>query len=59
MRNLIVPKSEPAVVEGHLRMGDSPTHPDAIGVNSRFVTRRGLPWLPVAGEFHFSRYPAV
>jgi hypothetical protein len=57
--NLIVPKGEPAVVEGHLRMGDPPTDPDAIGVNSRFVTRRGAPWLPVTGEFHFSRYPVA
>jgi beta-galactosidase len=28
-----------------------------IGVNSRHLTRDGKPWLPVMGEFHFSRYP--
>ncbi len=28
-----------------------------IGVNSRYLTRDGKPWLPVMGEFHFSRYP--
>jgi len=28
-----------------------------IGVNSRYLTLNGKPWLPVMGEFHFSRYP--
>ena len=28
-----------------------------IGINSRYLTRNGKPWLPVMGEFHFSRYP--
>jgi hypothetical protein len=33
-------------------------HPEAvIGVNSRYLTLNGKPWLPVMGEFHFSRYP--
>ena len=29
----------------------------ALGLNNRFLTLDGKPWLPVAGEFHFSRYP--
>jgi hypothetical protein len=29
-----------------------------LGVNSRYLTLDGKPWLPVMGEFHFSRYPA-
>ncbi len=35
------------------------TTPDghSILVNSRYLTRDGKPWLPVMGEFHFSRYP--
>jgi len=28
-----------------------------LGVNSRYLTVDGRPWLPVVGEFHFSRYP--
>ncbi len=28
-----------------------------IGVNSQYLTLDGQPWLPVMGEFHFSRYP--
>jgi len=31
---------------------------EVIGLNSRFLTMNGKPWLPVMGEFHFSRYPA-
>jgi len=27
-------------------------------VNSRYLLKDGRPWLPVMGEFHFSRYPA-
>lgn len=29
----------------------------SIGVNSRYLTLNGKPWLPVMGEFHYSRYP--
>jgi len=28
-----------------------------LGVNSLYLTLDGKPWLPVMGEFHFSRYP--
>ena len=28
-----------------------------IGVNSQYLTFDGRPWLPVMGEFHYSRYP--
>ena len=28
-----------------------------LGINSRYLTRNLKPWLPVMGEFHFSRYP--
>lgn len=31
---------------------------ETIGVNSQYLTLNGKPWLPVMGEFHFSRYPA-
>ena len=48
----------PAVETGHLRLGSN-TSPDGhtIGATSRYLTRDGMPWLPVMGEFHFSRYP--
>jgi beta-galactosidase len=28
-----------------------------IGLNSAYLTMDGKPWLPVMGEFHYSRYP--
>ena len=28
-----------------------------LGVNSQYLTRDGKPWIPVMGEFHFTRYP--
>jgi hypothetical protein len=28
-----------------------------FGLNSRYLTLDGKPWLPVMGEFHFSRFP--
>ena len=28
-----------------------------ISANSRYLLRDGKPWLPVMGEFHYSRYP--
>lgn len=29
----------------------------SFGLNNQFLTRDDKPWLPVMGEFHFSRYP--
>lgn len=47
---------------GYLRMGhakaDISPSGHVLGVNSRYLTLDGKPWLPVMGEFHFSRYPA-
>jgi hypothetical protein len=53
-----VPAGVPEVLSGHLKMGG--TNPDGVEINanSRYLTRGGKPWLPVMGEFHFSRYPA-
>ena len=28
-----------------------------LGVNNRYLTLDGKPWLPVMGEMHYSRYP--
>jgi hypothetical protein len=43
---------------GYLRMGGTSSDGHSIQVNSRYLTLDGKPWLPVMGEFHFSRYPA-
>ncbi|MBV8603826.1 MAG: beta-galactosidase [Pelomonas sp.] len=48
-----------APLEGVLHLG-SAVAPDGttLGANSRYLTRNGRPWLPVMGEFHYSRSPA-
>lgn len=48
-----------APIEGYLKTGTlvSPTG-HAIGVNERYLTLDGKPWMPVMGEFHYTRYPA-
>jgi len=44
---------------GYIRMGtaQSPSG-TTLGVTSLFLTRDGQPWLPVMGEFHYTRFPA-
>ncbi|MDO6412847.1 beta-galactosidase [Sphingomonas sp. BIUV-7] len=42
----------------HLHMGAGAGPHGTIGVNNRYLTRDRRPWLPVMGEFHFSRFPA-
>lgn len=47
---------------GPLRMGSAAAgmapNGDTLIVNSQSLVLNGEPWLPVAGEFHYSRYPA-
>ena len=47
-------------LENQLRMGTavSPSG-ERLGVNSQYLTRNGKPWMPVMGEFHYSRTPAA
>lgn len=46
----------------YLQMGSDEAANSPVGrvlsINSRYLTLDGTPWLPVMGEFHFSRYPA-
>jgi hypothetical protein len=48
-----------APIEGYLKTGTlvSPAG-HTIGVNERYLTMDGKPWMPVMGEFHYTRYPA-
>jgi hypothetical protein len=45
------------VKRGHLDLGGRSIKGDTIGVNSFYIERNGKPFIPVIGEFHFSRYP--
>lgn len=49
-----------APLEGHLKQGSNRSPQGGIlGINSRYLTRAGKPWLPVMGEFHYTRTPAA
>jgi beta-galactosidase len=45
------------VLRGHLDLGGKNKNGDTIGVTSFYLERNGVPFIPVIGEFHFSRYP--
>lgn len=46
-------------VAGTLQLGTATSPSGAtLGANNRYLTRDGKPWLPVMGEFHYSRSPA-
>src|SRR5689334_17469447 len=49
----------PVPLSGHLPMGSRPGFPAPLRADSRKLVRGDEPWLPVMGEFHFSRYPAA
>lgn len=41
----------------HLQMGGTDGKGNKIAVNNYYLTYNGRPFIPVTGEFHFSRYP--
>jgi hypothetical protein len=44
---------------GHLRMGTGTGPNGRIGITNLYLTRDEQPWLPVMGEFHFTRFPSA
>jgi beta-galactosidase len=50
------PWHEPGPADYNLEFATAPNG-DTLGLNARTLTLNGKPWLPVAGEFHFSRFP--
>ena len=46
-----------AVQRGHFGPPQGDGQGGTIEVNSFFIERNGQPWIPVMGEFQFSRYP--
>ncbi|MBP6759047.1 MAG: beta-galactosidase, partial [Flavobacterium sp.] len=45
------------VTRGHLDLGGKNPAGEEISVNSFYLEKNGKPFIPVIGEFHFSRYP--
>jgi hypothetical protein len=50
------PWHEPGPADYDLEFATAPNG-DVMGLNARTLMLNGKPWLPVAGEFHFSRFP--
>jgi beta-galactosidase len=55
------PVTEPTT--DHLHLSASPAaasapNGDKISINNQYLEFNGIPWLPVMGEFHYSRVPA-
>jgi hypothetical protein len=58
MPTLLLSPHPPIVERDFLALGDGGTGPSGtLAVNSRCVERDGSPWMPVMGEFHYSRCP--
>jgi beta-galactosidase len=47
----------PKVHALEMKMGGVGPGGKDLELNNRYLTLHGKPWLPVMGEFHFSRYP--
>jgi beta-galactosidase len=45
------------IFSDHLNMGGTAPDGTVYNVNNLYMIRNNLPWIPVMGEFHFSRYP--
>jgi beta-galactosidase len=50
------PVAAPKPVEAQLGTAKRPDG-ETLTVNSQYLVLNGKPWLPVMGEFHYSRYP--
>jgi hypothetical protein len=50
------PGPSPRPVPAQLGVNRAPNGA-VLAVNSQYLTRDGKPWIPVMGEFHYSRYP--
>lgn len=55
--NIDITSVKTDVLRGHLNLGGRNIKGDTIGVNSFYIERNGKPFIPVIGEFHYSRYP--
>jgi len=47
-----------SVRSGHLQLGGTNFKGESYAVNNYYLEKNGQPYIPVMGEFHFSRYPA-
>ena len=53
-----LPSTNKKIIRGHLALGGVDPKGDSIAVNSYYIEVKGKPFIPVIGEFHYSRYPS-
>ncbi|SHH23900.1 Glycosyl hydrolases family 35 [Chryseolinea serpens] len=53
-----LPSTYKKIIRGHLALGGIDPNGDSIAVNSYYIEVKGKPFIPVIGEFHYSRYPS-
>jgi beta-galactosidase len=54
-----IPNSKPPMITGHLGLGETNAPGGrTLWADNISLYRDGKPWVPVMGEFHFSRYPS-
>ncbi|GAA0756197.1 beta-galactosidase [Ideonella azotifigens] len=54
---LQLPPAPARAETGFLNLGQHPRADRSLAVNSRWLTLDGKHWMPVMGEFHYSRFP--
>jgi len=55
--NIDITKVENNILRGHLDLGGTNNKGESIEVNSFYLEHNNQPFIPVIGEFHFSRFP--
>jgi len=45
------------IIGDHLKLGGTSNNSESLKVNNYYFTRNNKPFIPITGEFHFSRYP--
>ena len=56
-KTLNISQPLPEITAGHLKLGGHGPQGKTISLNNFYLEQDGQPWIPVMGEFHFSRYP--
>ena len=54
---IAAPEVPMEIKSGHLEQGGTAPDGGSLEVNSFYLLRDGQPFIPVLGEFHYSRYP--
>lgn len=56
MYSINIDRPEKKIVTNHLDLGGTNPSGEKISVNSYFIEKNGKPFIPIIGEFHYSRY---